>query len=121
MTIPAEPIGSIPRPLKLLEAINRHGGWHPDLEPLYDEAIRDTVEQFEAKGSPIVTDGELRKYHNFAAYRVEGLPNMGPEGFKLPFSDGHTRRWPRLTGGPRGKSRLQRSGLVLRERRWRNK
>ncbi len=63
MNIPTEPIGSIPRPLKLLDAINRHGGSDPRLEPLYDEAVRDTIEQFEATGSPVVTDGEQRKYH----------------------------------------------------------
>jgi len=100
MTIPTEPIGSIPRPLKLLDAIGRHGGSHPTLEPLYDEAVRDTIEQFEAAGSHIVTDGEQRKYHNFATYCVEGLPNTAPDGFKLSFAAGHTRRWPRLTGGP---------------------
>jgi 5-methyltetrahydropteroyltriglutamate--homocysteine methyltransferase len=100
MTIPTEPIGSIPRPLKLLEAINRHGSSHPGLEPLYDEAVRDTIEQLEATGSPIITDGEQRKYHNFATYCVEGMPNTAPDGFKLPFSSGHTRRWPRLTSGP---------------------
>jgi methionine synthase II (cobalamin-independent) len=100
MTIPTEPIGSIPRPFKLLDAINRLGSSHPSLEPLYDEAIRDTIEQFEATGSPVVTDGEQRKYHNFATYCVEGLPNTAPDGFKLRFAAGHTRRWPRLTGGP---------------------
>jgi 5-methyltetrahydropteroyltriglutamate--homocysteine methyltransferase len=100
MTIPTEPIGSIPRPLKLLNAISLHGSSHPSLAPLYDEAVRDTIEQFEATGSPIVTDGEQRKYHNFATYCVEGLPNTAPDGFKLPFSSGHTRRWPRLIGGP---------------------
>ena len=100
MTIPTEPIGSIPRPLKLLDAISRHGASHPTLEPLYDEAVRETIEQFEATGSYIVTDGEQRKYHNFATYCVEGLPNTAPDGFKLSFAAGHTRRWPRLTGGP---------------------
>jgi 5-methyltetrahydropteroyltriglutamate--homocysteine methyltransferase len=100
MTIPTEPIGSIPRPLKLLEAINRHGSSHSSLEPLYDEAVRETIEQFEATGSPVVTDGEQRKYHNFATYCVEGLPNIAPDGFKVAFASGHTRRWPRLTGGP---------------------
>ena len=74
MTIPTEPIGSIPRPLKLLDAIKRHGSSHPSVEPLYEEAIRDTIEQFEATGSPVITDGEQRKYHNFATYCVEGLP-----------------------------------------------
>jgi 5-methyltetrahydropteroyltriglutamate--homocysteine methyltransferase len=38
------------------------------LDPLYDEAIRDTVERFEATGSPVITDGEQRKYHNFWTY-----------------------------------------------------
>lgn len=98
--IPTEPIGSIPRPLKLLDAIKRLGGRHPSLAPLYEEAIRDTIEQFEATGSPVITDGEQRKYHNFATYCVEGLPNTAPDGFELPFADGHARRWPRLTGGP---------------------
>ena len=100
MNIPTEPIGSIPRPLELLNAISLYGGLHPCLEPLYDKAVRDTIEQFEATGSPVVTDGEQRKYHNFATYCVDGLPNTAPDGFKLPFAAGHTRRWPRLTGGP---------------------
>ena len=100
MTIPTQPIGSIPRPLKLLDAIERCGSSHPSLEPLYDEAVRDTIEQLEATGSPVITDGEQRKYQNFATYCVEGLPNTAPDGFKLPFADGHARRWPRLTSGP---------------------
>jgi hypothetical protein len=54
----------------------------------------------ESTGSPVITDGEQRKYHNFATYCVEGLPNTAPDGFKLPFADGHARRWPRLTSGP---------------------
>ena len=99
MIIPTEPIGSIPRPSKLLDAIKRYGHSHPSVEPLYEEAIRDTIEQFEATGSPVITDGEQRKYHNFATYCVEGLPNTAPDGFKLPFADGHARRFPRLTGG----------------------
>jgi methionine synthase II (cobalamin-independent) len=100
MIIPTEPIGSIPRPLKLLDAIIRYGSSHPSLEPLYDEAVRDTIEQLEATGSPIVTDGEQRKYRNFATYCVDGLPHTEPDGFKLPFPAGHIRRLPRLTRGP---------------------
>jgi methionine synthase II (cobalamin-independent) len=84
----------------LLHAIKRYGGLHPRLEPLYEEAIRDTIEQFEATGSPVITDGEQRKYHNFATYCVEGLPNTATDGFELPFADGHSRRWRRLTAGP---------------------
>src|SRR5256714_15428413 len=100
MTIPTEPIGSIPRPLRLIEAVVTGDGAGPTLGPLYEEAIRDTIERFEATGSPVITDGEQRKHHNFATYCVHGLPNMAPDGFQIPFSDGHTRRLPRLTSGP---------------------
>jgi 5-methyltetrahydropteroyltriglutamate--homocysteine methyltransferase len=31
---------------------------------------------------------------------VHGLPNVSPDGFKIPFAAGHTRRMHRLTGGP---------------------
>jgi 5-methyltetrahydropteroyltriglutamate--homocysteine methyltransferase len=100
MTIPTEPIGSIPRPLELLEAIAKGDGTDPRRAPLYDEATRDTIERFEATGSPVISDGEQRKYHNFLTYCVQGSPNTAPDGFRIPFSAGHTRRMPRLTGGP---------------------
>lgn len=99
MIIPTEPIGSIPRPLQLIEAFTETRSDDPKLEPLYVKAIRDTLERFEATGSPVITDGEQRKYHNFGTYCVDGLPNMAPDGFKLAFTH-HTRRWPRLTSGP---------------------
>jgi 5-methyltetrahydropteroyltriglutamate--homocysteine methyltransferase len=75
-------------------------GTDPRLDPLYDEAIRDTIERFEATGSPVITDGEQRKFHNFWTYCVHGLPNTDADGFKIPFARGHTRQMPRLTGGP---------------------
>lgn len=99
LIIPSEPIGSIPRPLPLVEALARTDCDDPALDPLYEEAIRDTIARFEATGSPVITDGEQRKYHNFGTYCVDGLPNLAPDGFKLPFVS-HTRRWPRLTRGP---------------------
>jgi 5-methyltetrahydropteroyltriglutamate--homocysteine methyltransferase len=99
--IPTEPIGSIPRPPELIDSIAALGdGWHARLEPLYDAAIEDTVRRFEATGSPVITDGEQRKYHNFWTYSVEGLENTAPDGFKIPFADGHVRRMPRLVSGP---------------------
>jgi 5-methyltetrahydropteroyltriglutamate--homocysteine methyltransferase len=101
MRIPTEPIGSIPRPLELIEAVAAVGdGTDPALDSLYEEAIRDTIERFEATGSPVITDGEQHKYHNFWTYCVEGLPNTAPDGFRIPFAAGHTRRMLRLTGGP---------------------
>ena len=97
--IPTEPIGSIPRPIRLIEALTRADSGDPALEPMYEEAIRDTIENFEATGSPVITDGEQRKYHNFGTYCVDGLPNIAPDGFQLPFVS-HVRRWPRLVSGP---------------------
>ncbi len=101
MNIPTEPIGSIPRPLRIIEELARLGdSEHPDMAPLYDDAIRDTIARFEETGSPVITDGEQRKYHNFWTYCVHGLPNTAPDGFKIPFAAGHVRRMPRLTAGP---------------------
>jgi 5-methyltetrahydropteroyltriglutamate--homocysteine methyltransferase len=99
--IPTEPIGSVPRPTELIDAIGRLGdGTDPRLEPLYDAAIAETIRLFEATGSPVITDGEQRKYHNFWTYSVEGLPNTAPDGFRIPFAAGHVRRMPRLIHGP---------------------
>ena len=68
MTIPTEPIGSIPRPHGLIQAVANGDSDSPALNSLYDDAIRDTIERFEATGSPVITDGEQRKYHNFWTY-----------------------------------------------------
>ena len=47
MTIPTEPIGSIPRPPRLIEAIAAAGNHtDPALDPLYEDAIRDTIARF---------------------------------------------------------------------------
>ena len=99
--IPTEPIGSIPRPKALIDGIAAlGGGTDARLDPLYDAAIVDTVREFESTGSPVITDGEQRKYHNFWTYSVEGLENTAPDGLRVPFADGHERRMPRLLRGP---------------------
>ena len=120
MIIPTEPIGSIPRPLRLIAAFTSMDGADPALEPLYDDAVRDTIERFEATGSPVITDGEQRKYHNFWTYCVQGLPNTAPDGFKIPFSAGHTRRMLRLTARPvplsAARGQLPRRGDEVRPR-----
>ncbi len=99
MTLPTEPIGSVPRPLHLIAAAQKNSE-DPSLEPLYEEAVRDTVERFEATGSPVITDGEQRKFQNFWTYPVHGLRNTAPDGFKIPFTAGHVRRMPLLVTGP---------------------
>ena len=100
--IPTEPIGSIPRPLELIEAMAAHGRGEisPDgLREVQDRALRDTIERFEATGSPVISDGEQTK-SSFATYPLEGLGNLAPDGAVIPFADGHTRQLPRLTSGP---------------------
>ena len=97
-----EPIGSIPRPLALISAAaarDRGELTDHDLEPLYADATRDTLAAFAATGSPVVTDGEQRKYHNFATYAVHGARNFAADGFRIQFT-GHHRTLPRLTHGP---------------------
>jgi len=100
ITIPTEPIGSIPRPAHLLSALKGVPADHPSLDIVYQEAIVDTVRRFEASGSTVITDGEQRKYHNFWTYCVDGSPDTAPGGFEIPFASGHVRRMPRLVRGP---------------------
>jgi 5-methyltetrahydropteroyltriglutamate--homocysteine methyltransferase len=66
ITIPTEPIGNIPRPVDLLERVAKGDSEDLGLDRVYEEATRYTIERFEAAGSPVVTDGEQRRYHNFA-------------------------------------------------------
>ena len=102
MTLPTEPIGSIPRPQALIDGMQAAAGGRlePDaLEALFDDAVRDTLRRFEETGSPVVTDGEQRK-QSFATYPIAGLTNLAPGGVTIPFVDGHTRQLPVLTEGP---------------------
>ena len=78
MPIPTEPIGSIPRPPDLILALQANQGRYVGLEALFDAAVADNVARFEATGSPVVTDGEQRKFHDFWTYRVHGLLREGP-------------------------------------------
>ena len=58
--IPTEPIGSIPRPPALVDAVAKNGGNtdDPALEPLFDDAIRDTVRAVRSNG---VAGGDRRR------------------------------------------------------------
>jgi len=102
MTIPTEPIGSIPRPAELLRVIQEHSAGRvsaQELEGAYEQAVRDTIQRFEATGSPVITDGEQRK-PSFATYPLDGMSNVIPGGVVIPFKDGHTRQLPKLSAGP---------------------
>src|SRR3989454_2882388 len=102
MPIPTEPIGSIPRPPELVEAMQQlaSGRISSDrVRPLYEQAIRDTIQRFEATGSPVITDGEQSK-PSFVSYPIHGLETLAPDGVTIAFADGHVRQLPRLTAGP---------------------
>ncbi|MFF7729273.1 cobalamin-independent methionine synthase II family protein [Streptomyces sp. NPDC008001] len=102
MTIPTEPIGSIPRPAELLAAMADHAAGRigdGDLAAAQDRAVRDTIRRLEEAGSPVVTDGEQAK-PSFATYPLAGLDRLAPDGVVIPFADGHQRQLPRLTAGP---------------------
>ena len=101
MPIPTEPIGSIPRPPELIEAMQRLAAGQisqDKMNALYDRALRDTIRRMEATGSPIITDGEQTK-PSFATYPIHGMDGLAP-GVTIPFADGHTRQLPQLTSGP---------------------
>jgi 5-methyltetrahydropteroyltriglutamate--homocysteine methyltransferase len=102
MPIPTEPIGSIPRPPELIEGMGQFAAGRisqDEMRSLYDGAMHDTIQRFEATGSPVITDGEQTK-PSFATYPIHGLETLAPGGVTIPFADGHTRQLPRLTAGP---------------------
>ncbi len=102
MTLPTEPVGSIPRPGALIEGIAAYGAGRISgdaLEALFDAAVADTIHRFEETGSPVITDGEQRK-PSFATYPVHGAGNLAPGGVTIPFRDGHARQLPVLASGP---------------------
>lgn len=102
MAILTEPIGSIPRPASLIQAIAAFQAGQvsrESLEEAYSNALRDTIQRFERTGSPVISDGEQTK-PSFATYPLTGLDNLAPDGVTIPFADGHVRRLPRLTRAP---------------------
>lgn len=102
MTIPTEPIGSVPRTAELVAAWGERAAGRMREErfaAIAGEAVRETIRRMEETGSPVITDGEQTK-SSFATYPLEGMANLAPDGVVIPFEDGHTRQLPRLTAGP---------------------
>jgi 5-methyltetrahydropteroyltriglutamate--homocysteine methyltransferase len=90
VAIPTEPIGSIPRPLVLIEAARAFQSGRisqAELYSHYESAVQDTVARLEATGSPVVTDGEHGK-ESFVTYPIRGLKNIAADGLPIPFADG---------------------------------
>ncbi|MFI7323807.1 cobalamin-independent methionine synthase II family protein [Streptomyces rubiginosohelvolus] len=102
MTIPTEPIGSLPRSSALGQALTAHASGRlddSDLVKRQEQAVADTLTQLEGTGSPVLVDGEQGK-PSFATYPVAGLSSLSPDGAVIPFADGHTRQLPCITEGP---------------------
>src|ERR1700733_4292844 len=94
MLIPTEPIGSLPRPQQLIDAVQQ---WERGelsesaMKTIAEQAVAETIRRFEATGSPIITDGEQSK-PSFATYPVHRAANIDPDGIQILFEDGHTRK-----------------------------
>jgi len=97
-----EPIGSIPRPAYLQQAMAAFGAGQikaEELNQLFDQATQETIKELEATGSPVISDGEQSK-PSFVTYPLQGFKSFAPDGVVIPFADGHTRQLPKLTAGP---------------------
>ncbi|HEY1627309.1 MAG TPA: cobalamin-independent methionine synthase II family protein [Streptosporangiaceae bacterium] len=102
MTIPTEPIGSIPRSAELLSAMGSHAAGElsdADFRAAQDHAVAETIRLMEATGSPVVSDGEQTK-PSFVTYPIASLDTLAPGGVVIPFADGHTRQLPVLASEP---------------------
>jgi 5-methyltetrahydropteroyltriglutamate--homocysteine methyltransferase len=81
-----------------------HGRINLDrLNDYYTRAIQTTIEQLEATGSPVLTDGEQAK-PSFLTYPISTLVDeyytLSSDCFSIKFADGHQRSLPRLTKAP---------------------
>ena len=65
--------------------------------------MQTTIEQLEATGSPVLTDGEQTK-PSFLTYPIFALMDefytFSQDCFSLKFADGHQRALPRLVKAP---------------------
>ncbi|CAF0872831.1 unnamed protein product [Adineta steineri] len=104
--IPSELIGSVPRPDELIAALRsyRYGRMGRErLNDFYTRAVQTTIEELEATGSKIITDGEQTK-PSFLIYPIFDLVDesysFSSDCFSLKFADGHQRALPRLVKAP---------------------
>ncbi len=102
MKIATEPVGSVPRPAYLQSAMKSFAQGQigeKELAAETEKALKETIQQLEATGSPVITDGEQSK-PSFLTYPIQGMKHLAGDGVVIPFADGHTRQLPKLTGGP---------------------
>lgn len=99
--LPTEPVGSVPRPTRLQRVVlDAETGLasQAQLRAEQDLAVRDTLEQLAATGSPIISDGEQRR-QSFSSYPLGGDEIEEGPVFAV-FADGHHRVIPSLARGP---------------------
>lgn len=75
MAIPTEPVGSIPCPRELQDAMVAQSQMKitsKDLNNKFDKIVCEKIECFEATGFPIVSNGEQTK-PSFVTYPLDGL------------------------------------------------
>lgn len=92
--IPTEQIGSIPRSNELIDAYKKYKNNKIDYTILNDLAQKETIKvmkDLENLGSPVISDGEQRKFDGFAHYCLHNSPCYDTKGFDVYFSDGHKR------------------------------
>lgn len=102
MKMKTYPVGSVPRPKYLVDALSAFAQQEiseGELQQFFNKALKETIERFEETGSPVITDGEQTK-PSFATYPISGIKNLSPDGVVIPFADGHTRQLPKITAGP---------------------
>jgi len=92
MLIPAEPVGSIPRPQELVRGFAQRRAGRisaTEFDRVAEAALRDTLDRFAEAGSTVISDGEQIK-SRFVTYPLEGLDTVVPDGVVIRFADGHT-------------------------------
>ncbi|WP_328939292.1 cobalamin-independent methionine synthase II family protein [Streptomyces tauricus] len=102
MSIPTEPIGSLPRPRALQTALAEHAEGRlstAELAKIQDQAVSDTLTRLEQLGCAVLVDGDQAKPSSIT-YPLTGLTSLASDGVVIPYADGHTRQLPRLTAGP---------------------
>ena len=110
MPIPTEPVGSLPRPMKLQKAYADYDNSkikHEELESEQDAACLNSIKRMKRRASPSSPTANSA-FRDFATYPLtDTLAGTGlgraPRGGRTVLChlhDGHHRQLPRLTGGP---------------------
>lgn len=106
--VPTTVVGSLPRPLELIEASK---AYHDDrsepnerrLKSAIDRTLAENVRrQAATDGLNEISDGEPWKRYGFALYPIQDAEESFrfEEGIPISFEDGHTRRLPLLVKKP---------------------